>query len=101
MGLGELLDQIREYYLERLIAAAEEQSSKKRTVILEPALCNESGEVVAAGALQLPLRRDLAVVQKGEVTELLTIDTQAMLSFEPIAFTWGEGLKVTLGPFQW
>jgi hypothetical protein len=34
MGLGELLDQVRQYYLDRLIAAAEARSSKRTTVIL-------------------------------------------------------------------
>lgn len=102
MGLGKLLDQVRQYYLDRLVAAAEEKARNKKTsVILEPALRNQDGVAVVEGALQLPLRKDVAVLQKGVVKELLTIDTQGMLSFEPIAFTWGKSLRVVLGPFQW
>jgi hypothetical protein len=101
MGLGELLDQIRQYYLDRLIAAAEERSSDKTTVILEPVLRNCNGEAVAEGELHLPLRKDLAILQNGVVKELLTIDTKGMLSFEPIAFDWGDSLRVSLRPFQW
>jgi hypothetical protein len=101
MGLGELLDQVRQYYLNHLIKAVEERSSSKMTIILEPALRNINGEAVGAGKLQLPLRRDLAVLQNGAVKELLTIDTKDMLSFEPITFDWGDSLRVSLGPFQW
>jgi hypothetical protein len=101
MGLGELLDQVRQYYLDRLIAAAEKRLSRKTTVILEPVLRSSSGEAVAAGELQLPLRKDLAVLQNGEVKELLTIETKGMLAFEPITFGWGDRLQVVLGPFQW
>jgi hypothetical protein len=102
MGLGELLDQARQYYLERLIAAAEERCAKKNTsVILEPCLRSSDGTAAVEGKLQLPLRKDLAVLKNGAVKELLTIDTKGMLSFEPLAFDWGEGLRISLGPFQW
>ena len=102
MGLGELLDQIRKYYLDQLIAAAEEELAKKSTsVILEGVLRSGDGTAVVAGELQLALRKDLAILEKGVVKKLLTIDTKRMLSFEPLAFDWAESLRVSLGPFQW
>ncbi len=101
MGLGELLDQVRQFYLDRLIAAAEKRSSHKTVVILEPALRNRSGEAGAEAELQLPLRKDLAILQDGAVKELLSIETKGMVSFEPITFDWGDSLRVSLGPFQW
>jgi hypothetical protein len=102
MGLGELLDQVRQYYLDRLMAAAEKKRFHKATsVIFEPALRNSDGGAVVEGELQLPLRKDLAVLRNGAVTDLLTIDTKGMLSFEPIVFDWGDSLRVYLGPFLW
>jgi hypothetical protein len=102
MGLGELLDQVRHYYLERLMKAAQQQVSVKNTqVVLEPALRGEDGNPTVEGTLQLPLRKDLAVFQDGVVTKLMTIDTEGMLSFEPVSFDWDDGLQVRLGPFRW
>ena len=42
----------------------------------------------------------MAVIKDGG-TKTLSIDTERMLSFEPISFMSGAGLKVRLGPFQW
>jgi hypothetical protein len=102
MGVGELLDQVRQYYLDRLIAAAEKKArGKTSSVVLEPAFRNRDGIVAVAGDLQLALRKDIAIVRNGEVKELLTVDTKGMLTFDPIAFDWGDGLRVSMGPFQW
>jgi hypothetical protein len=100
-GLGEVLDQVRRYYLDRLVAAAKEKWSRNTTVILEPALRDSTGAAIREGELQLPLRKDLAVLKKGAVEELLTIDTEGMVSFEPVTFNWGDNLRVSLGPFHW
>jgi hypothetical protein len=101
MGLGDLLDKIRQYYLDRYIATAEQRMANTADVVLEPALRNSDGEVVVEGELQLPLRIDLVVLQNGEAKESLTIDTDGMLSFEPISFDWSDSLQVSLAPFQW
>jgi hypothetical protein len=42
----------------------------------------------------------MAVIQDGGV-KTLSINTEGMLSFEPISFMWGAGLKVRLSPFRW
>ena len=101
--LGQLLDQIRDYYVNRFIDAINEYTSADdATVAHEPALCNADGHLVTEGALGLPVRGDLLVIRDGAVSDSLRIDTQGMLSFEPIAFEWPENnLDVDLRPFQW
>lgn len=101
--LGQLLNQIRDYYVSRFIDAVNEHSGIVGvTVAHETAFCNAKGEVVAAGELSLPARGDLLLVRDGAVSDSVRIDTNGMLSFEPIAFSWAESnLNVDLRPFQW
>ncbi len=101
--LGQLLDQIRDYYVSRFIDAINEHSSSDGvTVAHEPAFCNANGEVVTEGALSLPARGDLLVIRDGAVVDSVQIDTEGMLSFEPVEFEWPENnLNVELRPFQW
>ncbi|MHB0971228.1 MAG: hypothetical protein ACYC7A_06145 [Thermoanaerobaculia bacterium] len=40
------------------------------------------------------------VVGDGEATEVLNVDTETMVSFQPFGFVW-ESASVTLRPFQW
>jgi hypothetical protein len=42
----------------------------------------------------------MAVIKDGGA-KTLSVDTEHMLSFDPISFMWGADLKVRLGPFQW
>lgn len=101
--LGQLLDQIRDYYVSRFIDAINEYSGvDDATVAHEPALCDADGNVVAVGVLALPARSDLLVIRNGAVSDSHQIDTDGMLTFEPIAFDWPENnLNVDLQPFQW
>ncbi len=101
--LGQILDQIRDYYINRFIDAINEHSGTDgATVVHEPAYCDAEGAVVTVGELALPSRGDLLVIRDGAVTDSLQIDTEGMLSFEPIAFEWPENqLNVDLRPFQW
>ncbi|WP_442510521.1 hypothetical protein SH528x_002146 [Novipirellula sp. SH528] len=103
MALGQLLDQIRDYYVNRFIDAINEHSAADDvTVAHEPAFCNADGDVVTEGQLALPARSDLLMIRDGAVTDSLRIDTDGMLSFEPIAFDWAESnLNIDLRPFQW
>jgi hypothetical protein len=99
--IGELLDQVRQYYVDRLIKIRDGLLVEQNTrLILEPELRGSDGVVVTEGVLQLPLRTDTAVIKDGGA-KTLSIDTERMLSFDPISFMWGAGLKVRLGPFQW
>src|SRR5215475_7825246 len=98
---GELLDQVRQYYLDRFIKIRDELLAEQNTrLILEPELRGSDGAVVTEGALQLALRTDMAVIKEGSA-KTLSIDSERMLSFEPVSFMWGAGLGVHLGPFQW
>lgn len=101
--LGQLLDQIRAYYVNRFMDAINEHSSVEGvTVAHEPAFCNAKGEVVTEGKLALPVRGDLFVIRDGNVSESIRIDTEGMLAFEPIMFDWPDSkLHVDLQPFQW
>ncbi len=101
--IGQILDQIRDYYVNRFIDAINEHSSDDGvTVRHEPAFCDAKGDVVTEGALALPVRGDLLLVRDGVVFQSVSVDTRGMLSFEPIAFDWPENnLSVDLSPFQW
>lgn len=101
--LGQLLDEIRDYYVSRFIKAINEHSKvDAANLVHEAALCNEDGEVFTAGELALPTRCDLLVIRDGTVSTSLLIDTDRMFSFEPIVFVWPENnLNVDLRPFQW
>ena len=100
--LGELLDGIRAFYLERFREAIEEhEADPGNEALVEPALRDATGEVVREGTLQLPCRGDLQVLRDGVCIAALTIDTERMLSFDPVEFTWEGRLQVELAPFQW
>jgi hypothetical protein len=55
---------------------------------------------VTEGELGLGVRHDIAVLGEEQV-DLVRVDSDAMLSFEPINFGWSNGLRVTLEPFMW
>lgn len=101
--LGQLLDEIRDYYVNRFIDAINEQSlADGVTLTHEPAFCDSNGDVVIEGELEVPSRVDLLVISDGAVSDSILIDTDGILSFEPIAFDWPENdLNVDLHPFQW
>lgn len=101
--LGQLLDEIRDYYVNRFIDAINEQSlADGVTLKHEPAFCDSNGDVVTEGELAIPSRVDLLVISDGAASDSILIDTDGILSFEPIAFDWPENnLNVDLHPFQW
>ena len=101
--LGQLLDEIRDYYVNRFIDAINEQSlADGVTLTHEPAFCDSNGDVVIEGELAVPSRVDLLVISDGAASDSILIDTDGILSFEPIAFDWPENdLNVDLHPFQW
>jgi hypothetical protein len=103
MALGELLDQIRDYYVGRLVDAVNEHSAHDDTTVAhECAFRNSDGNIVTEGQLDLPARGDIFEIRAGAVTDSIQIDTEGMLSFEPLTFEWPEdNLSVDLGPFQW
>lgn len=98
MGLGELLDKVREQYVSNFIHKLEELSDSHK-VIVEPAYRNSEGQIVTEGLLDVGARVDVAVV--GESIEALNFDVEGMLSFEAFSFKWNNSLMVNLSPFQW
>lgn len=102
MSPGELIDQIREHYVSRLQSAIDEyRNQPDQRCAHEAAFCDEDGNVAVDGSLQLPVRGDLIVIRDDVVVESLQIDTEEMLSFEPIQFEWSGDLNVEMQPFQW
>jgi hypothetical protein len=58
VGVGELLDQIRYYYVDRFIKTRDDLLAEQNTrLILEPELRGSDGVVVTEGALELPSAR--------------------------------------------
>lgn len=103
MALGDLLDQIRGYYVQRFIAVLEEfELAENESLLHEVALFDEAGELATEGRLELPMRIDAYVVRPEESSSSIKIETEGMLSFEPVDFVWPETeMPVRLEPFQW
>jgi hypothetical protein len=102
MTIGTLLGEIRSTYMatfERRVRELTAASSAQ--VIPEAALCRDSGDVVTDGTLDLPLRVDLCIFERGQAVDVVRIDAETMLSFDPVVFQWGEALEVELHPFTW
>lgn len=99
MGVGELLDQIRDYYLVKL--TDEVNSIGSDGLILEPAFRDNNGNVVTEGFFDAGSRVDVAVTKDNESSKSLNVDTEEMISFEALSFSWETTLKVKLTPFQW
>jgi len=101
MTLGDLLRQIREYYLIRFKKGLEEiQKSGKQSAISEEVLRTSDGMPAREGVLQLPMRVDLIVVEGGRVVDNIRIDTEKMLSFAPFELVW-DGMSVRVSGFKW
>lgn len=103
MAFSQLLNDIREYYVSRFVSAVNEcAAASDVSVSCECAFCNDEGDVVTEGLLDLPARGDCFVIRDGAVVDVLQIDTKEMLSFDPIGLNWCDGdVSVRLAPFQW
>jgi len=102
MTPGQLLDQIREIYLEgfaKIVESCRKDESVK--VVTEAALSTSDGEIVGSGPHNLPLRNDIFIAVDGVAKESIMVDAGRSLSFEPFSFEWDQKLLVTLSPFQW
>jgi hypothetical protein len=101
MTAGELLDQVRALYVDQFAAIAAELSQEGDELIFEPAFRDEHGKIIGDGALSLPLRTDLVLVRGGEAQEPTRVDSEKMLSFEPLSIEWPGGVELHLAPFHW
>jgi len=101
MTLGDILRQIREYYLIRFKKGLEEiQMSGKQSAISEEVLLTSDGMPAREGVLQLPMRVDLIVVEGGRVVDSIRIDTEKILTFAPFELVW-DGMSVRVSGFKW
>lgn len=103
MALTELLEQIRDYYVERFVEGVNGlQEEGKVATIHEVALRSEDGKVIEEGMLNVGTRVDVIVMRGDDDNEAMMIDTEGMLGFEPIELPWPNSpMKVLFQPFQW
>jgi len=100
MDLQELLNQVRDFYLNHFRDIVKEKRRLPRvTIITEPALHQPSGQVAREGTLNLPVRTDL-VVRSTNAKDTMQVATEKPLGFEPVVVDWAT-LKLELAPFHW
>jgi hypothetical protein len=100
MVLQELLNQVRDFYLDHFREVVKEKRRVPRTTLIaEPALRQAGGQVARQGTLKLPVRTDL-VVNSTEVKDTMQVVTEKSLGFDPVTVDWAT-LKLELAPFQW
>ena len=101
MTLGQLLDDIRNGYLMQFRQSVAELTRMGRRAITEASFKDERGSLVAEGALSLPLRGDIFAVTDAQQPKTVHVDSQALLSFDPITTEWTGGLPTRIAPFHW
>lgn len=100
MTVGAILDEIRDLYVSRLVAAVVEAKQDPDTsVIVEPELIDAQGDLVTEGILDLGVRHDFAI-RSATTAEVVRVDSDRIVSFSPFEFQW-DTLTVHLQPFQW
>ena len=97
--LFSLLADIRTNYVGQFEQALRDLREQGRTVMIEPPMLDDQGELAREGVLNLGARYDLAVVE-GESASPSMFSPGRMLQFEPIAFQ-GGGLHIVIAPFSW
>jgi hypothetical protein len=100
--LATQLNAVRRYYLDRFVTTLSDLEQQPGVrVILEPALLDEDGHVVGDGSLDLPVRKDIVVLEQDEFRESIMLDTENMPVFEPLRLRWNDKVDVDIEPFQW
>ena len=100
MNLQELLNQVRQFYLDRFREVVKEKRRVPRaTLITEPALRQAGGQVARQGSLKVPVRTDLVVNSTG-AKDTMQVATEKSLGFDPVTVDWAT-LKLELAPFRW
>jgi hypothetical protein len=97
--LYDLLSDIRSHHVDLFEKALGELREQGRTLIIEPPVLTDAGELAREGALNLGARYDLAI-QEGESATPSMFQSGRMLDFQPIAFE-GGGLSIVIAPFPW
>jgi hypothetical protein len=100
MVLQDLLNQVREFYLDHFREVVKEKRRVPRTTLIaEPALRQPGGQVARQGSLKLPVRTDLVVNSTG-AKDTMQVATENSLGFDPVTVDWAT-LKLELAPFHW
>src|SRR5262245_17941815 len=101
MDLQELLNQIRDFYLNHFHEVIKEKRRLPGAkIIAEPALRQPGGKVARQGSLRLPIRTDL-VIRSSTVNDSISVATEKQLDFDSVTAEWSATLKVYLSPFHW
>lgn len=101
MTLGDLLEMIRQDYIDHLTASAEDLQEDGAEVMFEPAFRDEKNEIVLDGALKLPARVDL-LAKRGPDVETVQVAAEGVFKFDgAIDIVWESGMKVQVMPFAW
>lgn len=101
MTLGDLLEMIRQDYMDHLTASAEDLQEDGAEVMFEPAFRDDKGEVALDGVLKLPARIDL-LAKRGEEVETVQVAAEGVFKFDgSIDITWEGGMALQVFPFAW
>ena len=98
--LVKMLTQVRDHYVDMFEAALQELREKGHTLIIEPPMVNEAGELAREGALNLGSRARPRPAGRRQRNAQHVLAQPKMLRFEPEAFH-GAGLNIVVAPFQW
>lgn len=101
MTLGDLLEMVRQDYVDHLQATAGELAADGARVVYEVPFRDENGGIATEGALKLPARIDLAVGKNGKV-ESVQVEAEGVFRFDgSVDLTWENGMAVQVFPFGW
>lgn len=105
MTLGDLLEMIRQDYIDHLTANADDLKEDGAEVIFEPAFRDEKNEIAREGVLKLPARIDLLAKRgtaDGEALETVQVAAEGVFKFDgSIDIAWEGGMAVQVFPFGW
>lgn len=105
MTLGDLLEMIRQDYIDHLTATAEDLQADGAEVMFEPAFRDDKGEVALEGSLKLPARIDLLAKRMNagvEDVETVQVAAEGVFRFDgSIDIAWDGGMAVQVFPFGW
>lgn len=100
MVLGDLLDMVRQDYVDALQHAAKALAEDCDDVVAEPLLLDDAGEVATAGALNLPARLDLVGMRPNR-PQRIRVQSEGVFQFDDAIRFDFDGLEVQLSPFRW
>jgi len=102
MTLTDVLEQIRSVYLEEFAQRLAGYPDDVRRVMLAEALyVDADGSPIRTGALKLPARGDLCVLQEQKIQEIARIESSRTVQFDGFRFVWNDQLQIALNPFSW